>query len=152
MKLSQHIILVSFFIFSLNPAVSFHFKHLPSGCIWGYQRVYRMNIFAKQSCILKNLLPLYLTMRPVSGWSDKALYPPIWQMWNDSDPIFHLLSLSLLGLAPTRTIRSPSQEKRKISSLNRAGTGSHNLRKVTKIMWPFSFSHWSKAIKHRYLR
>ena len=131
MKLLQHIILVSFFIFSLNSAVSFHFKHSPSRCTFGYQRVYQMNIFAKQSCIPKNLLPLYLTMRPVSGWSDKALYPPIWQMWKDSDPIFHLLSLCLLGLAPTRTIRSPSQEKTKMFSFNIAGAGSHNLGKVT---------------------
>ena len=124
-KLSQRIILVSFFlfIFLLNSAVSFHFKHLPSGCTLGYQGVYQMNIFAKQSCIPKNLLPLYLKMRSVSGWSDKALYPPIWQMWKDSDPIFHPLSLCLLGLAPTRTIRSPSQKKTKMFSFNRTGAG-----------------------------
>ena len=121
---AHHFSLIFLFIFLLNSAVSFHFKHLPSGCTLGYQGVYQMNIFAKQSCIPKKMLPLYLTMRPVSGWSDKALYPPIWQIWNDSDPIFHLLSLCLLGLAPTRTIRSPSQKKTQMFSFNRAGAGS----------------------------
>ena len=123
------------------------------------QRVYQMNIFAKQLCIPKNLLHIYLTMRSVSGWSDKALYPPIWQMWNDSDPIFHLLSLCLLGLAPTRTIRSPSQKKTQMFSFNRAGAGSQFNKghknygpfsichlSMTKIIWPFSISHWLRRI------
>ena len=91
--------------------------------------------FCKAVMHPKKLLHIYLTMRSVSGWSDKALYPPIWQIWNDSDPIFHLLSLCLLGLAPTRTIRSPSQKKTKMFSFNRAGAGSHDLRNVTKIIY-----------------
>ena len=118
------------------------------------QRVYQMNIFAKQLCIPKNcsisiwqcvLYPADLTKLCIHR-SDKCEKIQI-------QFFICCHSACLVSLPPELSDR-PVRKRRKCFHSIELGR-DHSLTKVTQIMWPFSISHlsmtkmiWSFSISH----